>query len=86
MRQVAKLFMNGRSQAVRLPAEFRFDSEEVFIHRDDTTGSVILSSKPSDWSGLIAAIKSSPSSDDFLSPQERKTNILNRDPFDGLNE
>jgi len=86
MRQVAKLFMNGRSQAVRLPAEFRFDSEEVFIHRDDTTGSVVLSSKPSDWNGLIAAIKSSPSSDDFLSPQERKTNILNRDPFDGLSE
>ena len=41
--QTAKLFMNGRSQAVRLPAEFRFETTEVFIRRDPTTGDVILS-------------------------------------------
>ena len=39
----AKLFKNGRSQAVRLPAEFRFDGNEVLIRRDQTTGEVILS-------------------------------------------
>jgi antitoxin VapB len=33
MRHTAKLFMNGRSQAVRLPAEFRFEGTEVFIER-----------------------------------------------------
>jgi virulence-associated protein VagC len=33
MRQVAKLFTNGRSQAVRLPAAYRFDTKEVFIRR-----------------------------------------------------
>ncbi len=46
MQQGAKLFTNGRSQAVRLPAEFRFDSDEVFIRRDTETGDVITSSKP----------------------------------------
>lgn len=44
--KTAKLFMNGRSQAVRLPAEFRFEGTEVSIRRDAKTGNVILSPKP----------------------------------------
>ncbi len=39
----AKLFKNGRSQAVRLPAEFRFEGDAVHIRRDPLTGDVILS-------------------------------------------
>lgn len=39
----AKLFMNGGSQAVRLPAEYRFEGTEVDIRRDEITGDVILS-------------------------------------------
>ncbi|MBR1458931.1 MAG: AbrB/MazE/SpoVT family DNA-binding domain-containing protein, partial [Oscillospiraceae bacterium] len=31
--QTAKVFTSGRSQAVRIPKEFRFDTEEVFINR-----------------------------------------------------
>jgi antitoxin VapB len=54
MSQLAKIFMNGRSQAVRLPAEFRFDSKAVYIRRDDKTGDVILSRKPGDWAGFFA--------------------------------
>jgi antitoxin VapB len=42
----AKLFKNGRSQAVRLPAEFRFEGTEVNIRRDQVTGDVILSQRP----------------------------------------
>ena len=42
-RKTAKLFKNGRSQAVRLPAEFRFEGTEVNIRKDDKTGEVILS-------------------------------------------
>lgn len=38
----AKLFMNGRSQAVRLPAAFRFEGKEVEIERDAETGAVVL--------------------------------------------
>lgn len=41
--QTAKLFKNGRSQAVRLPLEFRFEGDEVWIRRDPATGDVILS-------------------------------------------
>ena len=41
--QTAKLFKNGRSQAVRLPAEYRFEGDEVVIRRDPVTGDIILS-------------------------------------------
>lgn len=46
MTKTAKLFRNGRSQAVRLPAEFRFEGKEVAIRRDPETGDVILSEPP----------------------------------------
>jgi len=42
----ARVFMNGRSQAVRIPAAYRFSSPEVFIRRDPKTGDVTLSEKP----------------------------------------
>ncbi len=42
MAKTAKLFMNGRSQAVRLPKEFRFEGKEVSIRRDPVTGEVVL--------------------------------------------
>jgi virulence-associated protein VagC len=45
--KTAKLFVNGGSQAVRLPVEFRFEeSDEVYIRRDAVTGDVILSPRP----------------------------------------
>ena len=47
--KTARLFNNGGSQAVRLPAEFRFDGDEVFVRRDDRTGDVVLSKKAG-WS------------------------------------
>jgi antitoxin VapB len=47
--KTVKLFKNGRSQAVRLPAEFRFDGKEVFIRKDEKTGDVILSRRPESW-------------------------------------
>ncbi len=56
--KTAKLFVNGGSQAVRLPAEYRFDSTsgEVFIRRDAVTGDVILSSRKAskDWKSFFA--------------------------------
>lgn len=54
--QTAKLFTNGRSQAVRLPAEFRFEGSEVFIRRDPLTGDVILSSRSgwTSWDEFLA--------------------------------
>lgn len=54
----AKLFWNGRSQAVRLPAEFRFEGTEVNIRRDPLTDEVILSRRPEgkgSWADFFAA-------------------------------
>lgn len=86
MRQVAKLFTNGRSQAVRLPAAFRFDTPEVFIRQDPETGDVILSRKPADWSDFFALAKATSVPDDFLSPEERRQDSPDRDPLEGLPE
>jgi len=57
MSQVAKLFTNGRSQAVRLPVAYRFDTKKVFIRQDLATGDVILSRKPSTWHDFFIALK-----------------------------
>lgn len=46
MSKTAKVFMSGRSQAVRLPKEFRFDTKEVWISRNPDTGEIILKPKP----------------------------------------
>ncbi|MBF5038535.1 AbrB/MazE/SpoVT family DNA-binding domain-containing protein [Methylophilus sp. 13] len=66
MSQTAKIFINGRSQAVRLPAEYRFDTKEMFIRKDEATGDVILSSKPADWSDFLELLAASNVSADFL--------------------
>ena len=42
--QTAKVFMSGRSQAVRIPKEFRFDGDEVTIRRSGT--SLVLTPAP----------------------------------------
>ena len=49
---VAKLFMNGRSQAVRMPAECRSDVDEVTIQKLGDT--VIISSKTNRWDEFFA--------------------------------
>lgn len=86
MRQTAKLFINGRSQAVRLPAAFRFDAKEVFIRQDPVTGDVILSSKPSTWDGFFEALKAADFPADFLSTEDRAQGIHDRDPLTGLGQ
>lgn len=89
MSQVAKLFINGRSQAVRLPAAFRFDAKEVFIRQDPITGDVILSRRPNNWDGFFAALQRAEVPADFLSPEERRLGHREspvRDPFEGWEE
>ena len=51
--QTAKLFRNGRSQAVRLPKEFRFEGDEVYVKR--VSGGVILLSKSDPWASIAEA-------------------------------
>lgn len=84
MTQMAKLFNNGRSQAVRLPAAYRFEGTEVFIRKDPQTGDVILSRRPESWDGLLQAIKAGDVPDDFLAPDERLQGVAQRDPLDGV--
>jgi antitoxin VapB len=84
MAQVAKLFTNGRSQAVRLPAAYRFDGKEVFIRKDPETGDVILSRRPESWDGLLEAIKAGGVPEDFLARGERQVGAAPGDPLDGL--
>jgi len=86
MSQAAKLFVNGRSQAVRLPAAFRFDTKEVFIRKDAETGDVILSRKPAAWDEFFAVLKDVKVPADFLSSKERDTLAQDRDPLDGWRE
>ena len=83
MHQTAKIFTTGRSQAVRLPLEFRFDVAEVFIRRDPASGDVVLSRRPSDWQGLLDAVAQN-KDDDFLI--ERRPSKPRRDPFKGWKE
>ncbi|SNS68787.1 antitoxin VapB [Sphingomonas laterariae] len=51
---IARIFWTGRSQAVRLPKEFRFDTDQVRIRRDGDA--VILEPAPSDWAWLKALV------------------------------
>lgn len=51
MKRTAKVFMTNRSQAVRLPKEFQFDTDEVFIRK--VGDEVILSPRPADWSEYL---------------------------------
>jgi antitoxin VapB len=53
MSRTAKVFMTNRSQAVRLPKEYQFETDEVFIRKvgDD----VILSPRPREWRSYLAS-------------------------------
>ncbi len=74
--ETAKIFQNGRSQAVRLPKEFRFKGKEVFIHRERSN--VILSEKPDSWeSFFLSGKKPTP---DFMQDREQ-LDLEDRDIF-----
>jgi tRNA(fMet)-specific endonuclease VapC len=67
MSRIAKLFRNGRSQAVRLPADLRFEVSQVYIRRDEVTGDVVLSRRPESWQDFFALAKTVDVPKDFLS-------------------
>ena len=70
MPTIAKLFMTGRSQAVRLPMEFRFSGAEVLIRRDPNTGEVVLSPKPNSWQDFFALADSTEIPADFMTDRD----------------
>lgn len=65
--KVAKLFKNGQSQAVRLPKEFRFEGEEVFIKKVGTMTILLPSKNP--WGPLLESINKF--SNDFMEEREQ---------------
>ncbi len=87
MSKQARLFTHGGSQAVRLPAEFRFtDVDAVFVRRN-AAGEVVLSRKaPRPYAEFMAerdALRPLP--DAFLSSAERNQQSETRDPFSEFN-
>ncbi len=60
-RATAKVFTSGRSQAVRIPKEYRFSCDEVSIEREGER--VILTPRPKSWREYFA--RASRFSDDF---------------------
>jgi len=78
----AKIFQNGRSQAVRLPKEFRFEGDEVFVHR--VGNAVVLLPVQHSWDTLFESLDQF--SEDFMSDgrqqplaQERDFSCFDRD-------
>ena len=77
--RTAKLFRNGASQAVRLPAEFRFEGHEVYATRDELTGDVVLSRRPGarSWGEFFALMRTIDIPDDFMA--DRPMNVPPRE-------
>jgi antitoxin VapB len=76
----AKLFWSGRSQAVRLPKEYRIDADEVRIHRRGDT--IILEPVPKDWSWLDGIVGRM--SNDFMKDGREQPAMQERPELDDL--
>jgi antitoxin VapB len=65
----AKLFINGRSQAVRLPKEFRFSGNDVFINKIGNI--VILIPRDDPWASLASSLEQF--TDDYMETRDQPT-------------
>lgn len=74
MLTTAKIFKTGNSQAVRLPKAFRFDSNEVWLHKDEVTGVVTVTPKSthSDLDALFQLIAEAEVPDAFMSQRDNE--------------
>ncbi len=72
MTHTARLFTNGNTQAVRIPAEFKFDCDEVYIRQVSETEDLVLSKKPDSWEGFFKLIPPGNDLDDFLNERENE--------------
>jgi antitoxin VapB len=66
VQRIAKVFMNNRSQAVRLPKEFQLKAREVFIRKSGND--IVISPRPADWSAYFS--EGPVASPDFMSDVE----------------
>jgi antitoxin VapB len=65
--KTARIFNNGRSQAVRLPKEYRFKGDEVYVNK--LNGIVMLIEKENPWQHLINSLELF--ADDFMNEREQ---------------
>ncbi len=75
----AKLFKSGRSQAVRLPKEFRFEGEEVFIKK--VGEAVVLLPREDAWRTLYESVGDF--SEDFMAERNQPVDQQEREPLFG---
>lgn len=75
--ETAKLFQNGKSQAVRLPKEFRFGSDRVYIKR--IGNAVVLLPYQTPWNTLLDSL--SLFSPDFMSERIQPPTQNREDAF-----
>jgi len=73
--QIARLFINGRSQAVRLPKEYQFTGESVYVKR--LGDAVILVPFDKEWEVFLHGLNSF--SDDFMSEARLQENDQERE-------
>lgn len=77
--ETAKLFRNGRSQAVRLPKEFRFEGDRVYVKR--VGNAVVLLPYGDSWRGLFESLEQF--SEDFMDEREQPAGQEEREsPFE----
>jgi len=81
-RKIARVFMTGRSQAVRLPKEFRFDADRVLIRREGRH--VVLSPMFKDWDDYLKNGAKLPDDFEAATPEMRRGELPleEREPFD----
>ena len=72
MKHTAKLFMNGRSQAVRLPKNYRFDCDEVYIRKDPESDDIIISKKPGTWDDFFRLMETVDVPEDFMAERDNE--------------
>ncbi len=65
--KTARLFINGRSQAVRLPKDCRFSGSDVYVKK--LQGMVMLIPKDNPWASLVNSLEQF--TDDFMITREQ---------------
>jgi len=63
---IAKVFISGNSQAIRLPKQFRVDAKEVFVRWQDN--GLLITPRPDSWKGFMQGCEGL--SDDFPVKQD----------------
>ena len=73
----AKIFMTGRSQAVRLPKEYRFRGKDVYVKKIDNI--VLLIPKDDPWASLISSVHEFT---DYYLSERMQPSHQNREPLE----